>query len=147
MTDIRMNIGKTKFDIRACGVLRDKERVLISIENDGTQTLNGGAIKAGETTEEAVVREFLEETNLHVKVEKLMAVVENFFVKEEEQFQQIIFVYRLSLQKNRDQILFCQEKVKTQWVSIDKATQLKPALLNQVVRQKNESLSHYINRE
>ena len=61
MEDIRVVIGDSKFDVRACGVLSQDNHILSSVESDGSQTLPGGAVKIGETSKEAVVREFLGE--------------------------------------------------------------------------------------
>ncbi|MTD40225.1 hypothetical protein GIX45_16715 [Erwinia sp. CPCC 100877] len=57
--DIRTTIGETGFAVRACGLLIDEERFLVASEADGTLTLPGGAVKIGETTEQAVNVSFM----------------------------------------------------------------------------------------
>ncbi|MFW8054116.1 NUDIX domain-containing protein [Vagococcus fluvialis] len=147
MTDIRVTIDNYKFDVRACGILEDKGKILVSTEVDGTQTLSGGAVKLGETSEEAVVREFLEETNLHVKVDKLVAVVENLFEFENAPYQQVIFVYALSLNEKKQQELICKEKVNASWVNKNLVTMLKPERLNELVGLETESVLHMTNKD
>ncbi len=147
MTDIRVRIDNYKFDMRACGILEYEGKVLISTEVDGTQTLSGGAVKLGETSEEAVVREFLEETNLHVTVDKLIAVVENLFEFESSPYQQVIFVYSLSLNENEQQELICKEKVNASWVNKNLVTMLKPELLNELVGLETKGVLHMTNKD
>ena len=147
MTDIRTVLGNTKFDVRACGMLKNKQgELLVSTEVDGTQTLSGGAVKIGETTEEALVREFLEETNLHVTVEKLVAIVENFFEFEGGPYQQLIFIYELSLTEE-GQALYCREKVNVNWEPLQEVRQLKPVILNEIIQLEGDSIRHFINQD
>ena len=147
MIDIRVEINQTKFDVRACGILKNEDKILVSTEDDGTQTLSGGAVKLDETSEEAVVREFLEETGLFVKVERLVAVLENFFECEGKPYQQIIFVYDLSLDKNQEQQLICKEKVNVSWIDQEVVTMLKPEPLNKLVGLKNRDVLHIVNKD
>ena len=144
--DIRTTFGKTQFDVRACGILHHNGNILISHETDGSATLTGGALKIGETSEQAVIREFLEETNLHVKVNKLVAVIENFFEVNSKIFQQIIFVYHVELQEDCPQILRCKEKLNVMWVATETVNNLKPPVLNELIQLDDDSLKHYLNR-
>lgn len=146
MTDIRIDINHTNFDIRACGILRNNGELLVSTEVDGTQTLSGGAVKIGETSEEAVIREFKEETNLDVSINRLTAIVENFFTFETKPYQQIIFVYELVLKKTIQEIN-CREKVNVQWVKEGHVVNLKPVILNEIIRLKADGLQHFVNKE
>jgi 8-oxo-dGTP diphosphatase len=45
----------------------------------GEWSIPGGAVKLGETLEEAVIREVREETNLEVRVEEMVEVLERIF--------------------------------------------------------------------
>ncbi len=70
--------GKTR--ISAYGLLqRDNKMLLCRLSqkvgmNPGKWTLPGGGIDFGEDPEDAVVREFIEETGLTVKVDKLLSI-------------------------------------------------------------------------
>ncbi|MBO0476459.1 NUDIX domain-containing protein [Vagococcus sp. DIV0080] len=144
MTDIRMTIEGSRFDVRACGILRKEGKVLVSFESDGVQTLTGGAVKMGETSEEAVIREFKEETNLDVEVKELSAIIENFFDYDDRPYQQLIFVYDLVLsQKNQE--LICREKVNVTWAEENQLTNLKPSALNELISSKSQGIAHCIN--
>lgn len=69
--DLRMVEENFQFDIRASGILWNEETdaILLSMENDkqGIQVLPGGAVKRFETSQQAVVREMLEETVMKQK--------------------------------------------------------------------------------
>lgn len=147
MTDIRTTFNHTSFDVRACGFLRDENKVLVSLESDGQKTLTGGAVKIGESTEEAVVREFFEETNLHVTVNHLIGVIENFFYFKGQPYQQLIFVYDLSLTKGRPQVLASKEKPHVCWEKTTDVTGLKPSVLNEWLRVTSGFPFHVIHRE
>lgn len=144
MTDIRTTIGDTRFDVRACGLLLDGERFVVSTEEDGTRTLPGGAVKIGETTEAAVIREFYEETNLQVQPRCLLAIIENHFELKQQRHQQIIFVYELTKSKE-DQILQ-KEAVLAQWQPLTEIVHLKPTGLKQLLGS-SETPLHIINKE
>lgn len=146
MTDIRTLFDNTKFDVRACGILRHHNQILVSHEHDGSITLNGGAVEIGESTEQAVRREFFEETNLYVQVDELVAIIENFFTLNAHPYQQIIFVYNLSFETNKEQNILCKEKLDVKWQAIDEVNNLKPEILNTIIREKRTGLQHYINR-
>lgn len=51
-------------------------------ENGSYYTLPGGAVKLGETLEEAVIREVKEETGLHINVNGICSISEAFLRKE-----------------------------------------------------------------
>ena len=68
------------FRYRAAAVILKDGRVLMACnEADPYYYSVGGAVRAGETAEEAVVREVLEETGTRMEVDRLAFVHENFF--------------------------------------------------------------------
>lgn len=153
--DIRTKFGQTRFDVRACGVLFYQGQVLVSNERDGTQTLSGGAVKTGESSSEAVVREFMEESGLAVKVQRLVAIIENFFVYEGEDYQQVMFLYLLSLAHEPDELPLLaeiEESVVTKWLDPQQQLlNLKPTVLTGIVEgllvDQEAPLQHIIYRE
>lgn len=72
--------GDRWFRYRAAGIIVEDGWVLFA-GNDVDEYLYsvGGAVQVGETAEEAVVREVLEETGVRYEVDRLAFIHENFF--------------------------------------------------------------------
>lgn len=67
--------------VRSCGVLVEQEKVLLvelfsPVTTKWTWIAPGGGVEFGESLEEALVREFKEETSLNISVEKRMHINE-----------------------------------------------------------------------
>ncbi|MFX1404773.1 MAG: NUDIX hydrolase [Promethearchaeota archaeon] len=73
---------KDWFGSRATGVMLDeKNRVLLcQLERDDLWVLPGGGIRLHETLQETVERELFEEANFEITVQRLLWVIENFFI-------------------------------------------------------------------
>ncbi|MBI4662213.1 MAG: NUDIX domain-containing protein [Verrucomicrobia bacterium] len=54
----------------------------------------GGEVEPGETSQEAVAREILEEVGLELGAVRLLGVLENVFHLEGEPFHEVVFVYQ-----------------------------------------------------
>lgn len=72
--------GDRWFRYRAAAIIVEEGHVLFA-GNDVDDYLYsvGGAVHVGETAEEAVVREVLEETGVHYEIDRLAFIHENFF--------------------------------------------------------------------
>ncbi|MCL2371775.1 MAG: NUDIX hydrolase [Defluviitaleaceae bacterium] len=94
-------ISKTEefiFSYRIAGVLIHGGKVLLQKPlNDSGYSLPGGHVTHGETSAQALVREFKEEIGADIKVNKLILVGENFFPWDELPCQQIGLYYTVSL--------------------------------------------------
>ncbi len=68
------------FRYRACAIISNGSSILM-VTNPGVDYLYsvGGGVHHGETAEEAVRREVLEETGVAMQIDRLAAVHENFF--------------------------------------------------------------------
>ena len=77
---IRFDQGNRRFNYRVVGVaIHDNSVLLHRVDSDPFWTLPGGRAEHGETAEQTIAREMLEELETQVHVERLLWVVENFF--------------------------------------------------------------------
>jgi len=86
----------------------------------------GGGIEFGETSKEALIREFKEEINAEIKAVKLLEVFENIFKYEKQAMHEIIFLYEAEFidkswyLKDNIEIKARHEGRRAAWVEIDK---------------------------
>ncbi len=75
MTEAASTVNFAQFRVAVSALLFDERRVLLAHRRDiDWWNLPGGGMELGETIEEAVRREVLEETGLEVEVERLVGV-------------------------------------------------------------------------
>ncbi|MCL1701672.1 NUDIX domain-containing protein [Lysinibacillus sp. Bpr_S20] len=91
-------------------ILRDDKVLMVKNNRDPYYYSVGGRVKLQETLEEAVIRECFEETKVHVEVDRLVFIHENFFPLQrgpfrETQFHEISFFY---LMKSNEVEVICE---------------------------------------
>ena len=93
--DIKINDEEGKFKFRVCGILEYQDKYLVVKINDNSfYCLPGGHVELGEDTNQAVIREMGEELGYDVKIQKLVAVNQNFFFGADgKKFHEIGFYY------------------------------------------------------
>lgn len=80
MYDCGFAKGNHWFRYRAGGIVIKDNKILFVRSKIGDYFyMIGGGVHMGETSEECIEREFLEETGIKVQVERLAVVCENFF--------------------------------------------------------------------
>jgi 8-oxo-dGTP pyrophosphatase MutT (NUDIX family) len=72
------NINQLAFRPSVYGILIEKNKVLL-VKQKGGYDFPGGGIKINETIEQALKREFFEETGIRVKTKQLIHAATNFF--------------------------------------------------------------------
>jgi len=79
--DLTVPIGDGFINLRVGAIIRQNGRLLM-VGDDNADYLYtvGGRIRFGETAEEAVVREVLEETGVRMEIDRLGFVHENYFI-------------------------------------------------------------------
>lgn len=71
--------------------------------NDEGYAIPGGHVAFGESSEEALLREFMEEIGANIQVERLLLIGENFFPWGKKPCHQICLYYtRFSLKSRAD---------------------------------------------
>lgn len=104
---IRSQVGHDKVILNfAGGILADEEgRVLLQLRGDKkTWAIPGGAMELGETSLQAAVREFYEETGVSVEAKRLLNVYTNFdeSYPNGDKVQTVVFLYELQALENVD---------------------------------------------
>lgn len=86
------------FNFRTAGILIHDSKVLIHRElKDDFYAFPGGRAEMFESTEKAVVREFKEEISASIKVNRLLWVIENFYVNKEIKRHELCFYFLIEL--------------------------------------------------
>ena len=83
--DLTLNTDLGKLNIRVAAWIESQNNILVSKFPGGINSLPGGRVKFTETTLEAIKREVLEETGEELYEIELFSVIENFFLKKNNQ--------------------------------------------------------------
>jgi len=83
------------FSYRAQGLVVREGHVLLQVRvgEEALYALPGGKIEFGESAEEALVREFQEETGVAVTLDGFAWVEENFFTHKGQNYQQVALTF------------------------------------------------------
>jgi ADP-ribose pyrophosphatase YjhB (NUDIX family) len=97
LNKIFMKWDKGDFGFRAGGIIQRDDRVLLCRVGDADWWFPpGGGVHLQETSHQALKREFLEETGFDVEVQRLVFIIENFFVHENVRYHTIEFIFIVS---------------------------------------------------
>ncbi len=102
---------KKPFNVRVYGLLLHKQKVLVTDEflsNMEITKFPGGGLEFGEGTIDCIIREFEEELNITVRVEKHFYTTD-FFVKSAFNETQVISIYYIVSTGNPDEIVISNE--------------------------------------
>lgn len=156
MKDIKFNLNdNNQFVSRAIGIIKKDNKILVQ----GRKGKNGwgfpgGSIAYLESSEETIKREFEEEIGEKVQIDKLFAIVENFFKFDNTTVHQISFYYLLNLDNNSkyNNIDFFDgiEEGKDlifKWVDLDNDEVVKPSIIFNALKEKSDGIKHYIINE
>jgi ADP-ribose pyrophosphatase YjhB (NUDIX family) len=87
-----------RFSHRTVGVIIQAGRVLLHrAENEEFWTVPGGRVEFGENASAALLREMREELEVEARIERLLWVVENFFVYEGRQTHELALYFLVEL--------------------------------------------------
>ena len=87
------------FSYRVAGLLVREDKILLQRDVWKNHAVPGGHVNFMETTEEALKREFLEEIDAVIGVDRLLAVQENFFMWGSKPCHQVHFYYQIHLEE------------------------------------------------
>jgi mutator protein MutT len=101
-----------------------KDRMVLLVERGkaparGLWGLPGGAVEVGETTEEAVAREVLEETNVVVKPVELLTVFNSINRDEDDKVRTHFILFEYLCEYVSGDVVAGDDAPEARWVSID----------------------------
>ncbi len=97
-TLIRLTAGRRRFNYRIAGLgFRDGHVLVHRAVHEPFWTFPGGRAEIGETSEETLKREMMEELGVSVTVGRLLWIVENFFRYEGRDWHELGFYYLMDI--------------------------------------------------
>lgn len=97
-TLIRLNAGRQRFQMRIAGLGFRNGHVLVHrATHEAFWTFPGGRAEIGETSEETLKREMVEEIGVEVAVGRLLWSVENFFHYQDKDWHELGFYYLMEV--------------------------------------------------
>lgn len=154
--DIQYKSDEGMFNCRVVGICnKDNKTLLSKMKTDKYWTFVGGKAMFWETTEETVLREYKEELGVDLQIERLLAVVENFFELAGRRWHQYIFFYLLKdsdnqlQQSEEEQEALDNKNVIYKWFELDDLNniEIKPDCSKSILENIPEQIIHLVNRE
>ena len=115
--------------------------------------LPGGRAEVNEKTTDTIIREFVEELGIHIRINRLICIIENFNAYGNESLHEFGLYYLVT---PTDEISICdsdfegiEESIKLtfKWIDIDEIVNYKiyPKMLKDIINQFPDGVKHYIN--
>ena len=144
-------------NIRVGGIIM-RDGKLLMVGNDRSDYLYsvGGRIKFGETAEEAIVREILEETGVKMEIDRLGFVHENYFYGDApanlgKLIYEISFFFYMKVPQDfapvSESFTDDQSKEYLKWVSLDEDIQMYPTFFRSELQNPENTVKHFVTDE
>ena len=158
MADVTLEISGGLFNYKVGAIILNKEKVLM-IKNDEFPYYYtvGGRVQFGETSEDTVLRETFEETNVVFEVERLAFIHENFFIADfmENKYCHEIALYYLMKKSSGLNNLFCNstggngEIESLHWLSINELSKYPvfPEFYKTELQNLSNEVLHFITKD
>jgi len=154
--DISLKTNELNFGVRTVGVTVNNGKVLVQREKYGNEyALPGGTVKLGETTEEALIREYFEETGSEILIKRLLWTEESFWKYNEKLYHGIAFYYLIDILN--DSTYECTEFVSQKdncdiilgWIPIEDINNIiiYPEFIKEEINKLNDPPKHFISKE
>ena len=151
--DLTLKIYNKKLNCRACILIFQEGKILLHRgEGKKNYSLPGGRIKIGESSKEAIIREFEEETGLNIEDTTFVCLMENFFrfEKDNEEVHEYCFIYKSIVNCETTNLFKALDSGSTfEWFDIETAVNmnLKPAKILEYLSDIESMPKHIINKE
>lgn len=155
--DMTVQCGEGIINIRV-GAIILKDGKLLMVGNQRSDYLYsvGGRIKFGETAEQAVVREVIEETGVKMEIDRLGFVHENYFYGNEKLgskklIYEIAFFFYMKVPNNFmpkcDSFTDDNSNEYLKWISLDDEQKIYPAFFKTELQKPVNSVRHFVTDE
>lgn len=154
MNDICVMLDNNKFNYRVSALVRKGNKVLLhKSRKDDFYAFHGGRVKIGESSIEALKREFEEEIGEQIEVQEFVGMVENFFEYNQKKYHELMLVFEVEFDNKElydvDKIKGLEEdgKIEFVWTDINeiKNMDVRPVFLKQRLCDKKE-IGHIVNK-
>ena len=158
--NIKMKTDDYNFKFRVSGlIIRNNKILLVDMDDSGFLCLPGGYVELGETTEEAVKRELIEEIGKDIMVKKYLGVVENYFINKFSKKMHEISLYYLmdfvscDIEESNFTLIENDKghniKLDFKWINIDEVDNfdIRPNFLKDLFKNNNLEFNHLIFNE
>ena len=156
MADIVLRTDGSVFDVRSAGFLVRDGKILVQREKDGDEyALPGGHVQMGETTANALVREYQEETGADIRCERLLWTEECFWEWNGCKHHNLTYYYLIALNGGSDipdDGVFVPHRdnssVVIGWMPIDRLSDIViyPEFLKRTIYELDGPPAHFITR-
>ena len=144
-------------DLRVAGILIKNNKIVVQRDKNGSEyAIPGGHVKIGETTKEALIREYKEETGADVKCERLLWTEECFWEWNGKKAHNICFYYLINLCEgaiipDKDEFLPHKDNsnVVLGWMPLKNIEDIiiYPEFLKMEIHNLEECPKHFISKE
>lgn len=151
--DITINVEDYILNVRASGIMIHNNKILLHKNiNEEHYALIGGRVAMGETSEQALKREIIEELGKEVEVIEGLTTVENFFEVNGSKYYEILFVHKVEFKDEEDKKILetiknveGKEYLRYEWIDIDKIDEypLKPKVIKDMLKSKEFPVYKY----
>lgn len=150
--DVVFHTEKAAFNYRVAGVWKKDGHIILHRERgDEIWSLPGGRVEMNEASPLSLQREFKEELDLSVNIERLVWIVENFFEYREKKVHEIGLYYLVSTEDKQDITNgpfhgMEGERLVFEWVPISQLEDvvLYPEFLKKALKEIPETTEHLI---
>lgn len=144
-------------DVRVAAVLVRDGKILVQKDADGTEyALPGGHIRIGETLEDGLIREMMEETGVEIECKRLLWSEECFWEWKGRKAHNLSFYYLIALRDGfdiPDHGEFVSQKdnpnVVVGWMPVDQLQNatIYPAFIKEEIKELNGPIKHFVTKE
>lgn len=145
--DLSIKIEDYVLNIRAGAVIIHNNKVLLHRNmNEDHHAILGGRVSIGESSEETIKREILEELGKKIEITGYVATIENFFEMKNSKYHEIMFIHRAEFCDEEDKLIVDtihniegRKELIYEWVDINELDKinLAPTSMIEILKKGN----------